>query len=111
MPPPPILRPGLPGWEVDAIGRRFITDAGYPAYQHALGHTVGRTTHDGGPLLGPRWERYGHAPEGTVEANQVYTLELGVDTPAGYCGVEEEILITPTGCEFISPPQMELMYL
>jgi len=105
-----ILQPGLRGWEVDAIARRFITDAGYPEYAHALGHTVGRTTHDGGTLLGPRWERYGTTPEGVTGANQVYTLELGVDTPAGYCGLEEEVLITEHGCEFLSPPQMELMY-
>ncbi len=105
-----ILHPGMHGWEVDAIARRFVTDAGYPEYGHALGHTVGRTTHDGGTLLGPRWERYGSTPDGTVAAGQVYTLELGVDTPAGYCGLEEEVLITDTGCEFLSPPQMELLY-
>ncbi len=105
-----VLHPGMRGWEVDAIARRFVTDAGYPEYGHALGHTVGRTTHDGGTLLGPRWERYGTTPDGTLAAGQVYTLELGVDTPAGYCGLEEEVLITPTGCEFLSPPQMELLY-
>src|SRR5207247_5475753 len=106
-----VLRPGLAGWEVDAIARRFVTDAGYPEYPHALGHTVGRTTHDGGTLLGPRWERYGTTSEGTVAPGQVYTLELGVPTPAGYCGVEEEVLITEHGCEFLSPPQMELRYI
>jgi Xaa-Pro aminopeptidase len=104
------LQPGMRGWEVDAIARRYVTDAGYPEYGHALGHTVGRTTHDGGTLLGPRWERYGTTPEGTIAPGQVYTLELGVDTPAGYCGLEEEVLITETGCEFLSPPQMELKY-
>jgi Xaa-Pro aminopeptidase len=106
-----VLHPGLHGWEVDAVARRYVTDAGYPEYQHALGHTVGRTTHDGGPLLGPRWERYGTTPEGLIEPGQIFTLELGVDTPAGYCGVEEEVLVTPNGCEFLSPPQMGLMYI
>ena len=106
-----VLRPGIRGYEVDAIARRFVTDAGYPEYQHALGHTVGRTTHDGGPLLGPRWDRYGTTPEGVIEAGQLYTLELGVDTPQGYCGLEEEVLVTDHGCEFLSAPQMELMFI
>jgi Xaa-Pro aminopeptidase len=106
-----VLRSGIRGYEVDAIARRFVTDAGYPEYQHALGHTVGRTTHDGGPLLGPRWDRYGTTPEGVIEAGQLYTLELGVDTPQGYCGLEEEVLVTDHGCEFLSAPQMELMFI
>ncbi len=105
------LRPGLRGWEIDAIARRSITEAGYPEYQHALGHTVGRTTHDGGTLLGPRWERYGTTPEGIVAAGQVYTLELEVETPSGVCGLEEEVLVTEAGCEFLSPPQTELAYI
>ncbi len=104
------LRPGVHGWEVDAAARRFLTEAGYPEYKHALGHTVGRTTHDGGPLLGPRWERYGHTPDGVIEPGQVFTLELGVDTPAGYCGLEEEVLVTETGCEYLSEPQTALMF-
>lgn len=106
-----VLQPGMQGWEVDAIARRFVVEAGYPEYQHALGHTVGRTTHDGGTLLGPRWERYGTTPDGTVAPGQVYTLELGVDTPAGYCGLEEEVLITESGCEFLSQPQLDLKYI
>jgi Xaa-Pro aminopeptidase len=103
------LRPGMRGWEVDAIGRRSITEAGYPEYPHALGHTVGRTTHDGGPLLGPRWERYGTTPDAPIAPGQVFTLELEASAPAGLVGLEEEILVTADGCEFLSPPQTALM--
>lgn len=103
------LRPGVKGWEVDAAARRVIVEAGYPEYRHAFGHGLGRACHDGGPLLGPRWPRYGSAPEQSVEAGHVYTLELGVPTPAGYLALEEDVVVTEDGCRFISSFQRELM--
>lgn len=103
------LRPGVAGWEVDAAARRVVTEAGYPEYRHALGHGLGRACHDGGPLLGPRWPRYGSAPEQLVEAGHVYTLELGVPTAAGYLALEEDVVVTAEGCRFISSFQRELM--
>ncbi|NJM07836.1 aminopeptidase P family protein, partial [Candidatus Gracilibacteria bacterium] len=48
------LKPGVMGWEVDAVARKVITDAGFAEYKHAFGHSLGRACHDGGPLLGPR---------------------------------------------------------
>ena len=47
-------------------------------------------------------------PDGIVEVGNVYTLELGVMTSAGYVGIEEDVLVTETGCEFLSPFQREL---
>jgi Xaa-Pro aminopeptidase len=103
------LKPGVLGWEVDAAARRVIVEAGYPEYRHALGHGLGRACHDGGPLLGPRWPRYGNAPEQRVEAGHVYTLELGVPTSAGYLAIEEDVEVTAEGCRFISTFQRELL--
>lgn len=103
-----ILRPGIMGWEVDALAREVITSEGYPEYQHGLGHQVGRAVHDGGTGLLPRWERYGDTPNGVVEENQVYTLELGVQTDAGYIGLEEDVLVTQNGVEWLAPPQRAL---
>lgn len=103
------LRPGTPGWEVDAAARASLGQAGYPEYQHALGHGLGRVAHDGATLLGPRWERYGRAPLGLVEAGNVFTLELGVAVPEhGYIGLEEDVLVTATGLEWLSKPQHKL---
>lgn len=102
------LRPGVYGYEVDAAARRVIVDAGYDEYKHALGHGLGRACHDGGPLLGPRWPRYGRTPEMQVEAGNVYTLELGVTTAAGYIGIEEDVLVTDYGVEFLSRFQRTL---
>jgi Xaa-Pro aminopeptidase len=103
------LKPGVRGYEIDEIAREVIVDAGYEEYKHAFGHGLGRACHDGGTLLGPRWPRYGATPEGIVEAGNVFTLELGVETEAGYVGVEEDVLVTENGCEFLSSFQRALM--
>jgi Xaa-Pro aminopeptidase len=103
------LRPGVQGYEVDAAARRVIVEAGYEEFKHGFGHGLGRAVHDGGTLLGPRWEKYGKTPEGLVEAGNVFTLELGLATEAGYIGVEEDVLVTDRGCVFLSSYQRELM--
>lgn len=103
------LRPGVQGYTIDAIAREVVVDNGYEEYRHALGHGLGRACHDGGPLLGPRWERYGETPLRYVEAGNVYTLELGLQTSAGYVGLEEDVLVTDDGVVWLSTPQTELM--
>jgi Xaa-Pro aminopeptidase len=104
------LRPGMKGAEADAIARGIVTAAGYPEYQYATGHQLGRNAHDGGTLLGPRWERYGNAPDMLVEAGQVYTLEPGLAVPGyGYVGLEEDVLVTENGVRFLGKPQTELI--
>ncbi len=105
-----VLRPGVAGWQVDAAAREFLVHAGYEEYQHALGHSVGRHAHDGGPVLGPRWPRYGEMPYNKIEEGAVYTLELGVMTERGYVSQEDEALVTSDGCEWFSRPQ-EAIYL
>lgn len=103
------LRAGVIGWQVDAAARASLTDAGYPEYKHALGHSVGIACHDGGPLLGPRWPRYGDTPERPIERDAIYTLELGTATSRGYIGLEDEVLVTERDARFIAPAQTELI--
>lgn len=104
------IRPGALGYEVDAIARDFVKDAGFEEYQHALGHQIGRHAHDGGGLLGPRWERYGDTVIQPVEVGNIFTLELYVTTENyGQVSLEEDILITRNGCEFLSHPQKKLI--
>lgn len=103
-----VLEPGVTGHEVDTAAREALTDRGWPAFEHAFGHQVGRTAHDGGTLLGPEWERYGDAPRGEVRTGEVYTMELGVDTEWGYIGQEELVRITEDGTEWVVEPQTSL---
>lgn len=103
------LRPGVLGHEVDSAARSFLVGAGYPEYLHALGHQVGRVAHDGGSLLGPRWERYGSLPDQPVEEGQIYTVELGVTLPGrGYLGLEEMVRVGSHGVEWLTDPQREI---
>jgi Xaa-Pro aminopeptidase len=104
-----VLRPGAAGWEVDAAARATLVEAGYPDPMHALGHQLGRSAHDGGTTLGPRWDRYGASPFGIVEEGNVFTVEYGAAVPGrGYIGLEEDLLVTADGVEWLSTPQREL---
>ncbi|MFC2079741.1 M24 family metallopeptidase, partial [Candidatus Bipolaricaulota bacterium] len=104
------LRPGVIGADVDAVARTMTTGAGYEEYKNALGHQLGRNAHDGGTLLGPRWQRYGSLPDGIVEPGNVFTLEPNLKTESfGMISLEEDVLVTETGCEFLSTPQRELI--
>jgi len=103
------LRSGVEGWQVDQAARHALVNAGYPEYQFAFGHHLGRVAHDGSTVLGPRWERYGDSPYGQIEAGNVFAIELGVELPGhGYVGLEENVVITEDGAEWLSEPQTEL---
>jgi Xaa-Pro aminopeptidase len=103
------LKAGVQGYQVDEAARAYLTSRGFPEYMHALGHGVGRAVHDGGPLIGPRWPRYGETPERPIEPNSVYTLELGTATSRGYIGLEDEVLVSASGATWLSTAQTELI--
>ena len=103
------MRPGVEGREVDAVARGIITDAGYDEFPHALGHQLGIYAHDGTALLGPAWEKYARKPFRELEENMVFTLEPRLTVPdRGVVTIEEMVIVTSTGAEFLSHPQEEL---
>lgn len=103
------LKPGKHGWEIDKVAREYIQIKGYDEYPHGLGHQVGRFAHDGGCLLGPKWERYNNLPYLQVEEGNIFTLEPRLTVKDfGIATVEEEVLVTKDGCEFLSERQKEL---
>lgn len=105
-----VLRPGTPGWKVDAAARRLIIKEGFPEYKHALGHVLGRSTHEIGPLLGPRWpDRYGRQGEKEVEKDLVFTIEPSVEGKAGTCNLEQDVLVTARGYRGLSKSQSEVI--
>jgi Xaa-Pro aminopeptidase len=107
-----LLTPGTSGWQVDEAARDFIVDNGYPEYMHAFGHLLGRVAHDGATVLGPRWERYTGICELPVEVGNIFTLELHVTVPdRGIMSLEEDVLVTKNGVEYLSNPQASLRYI
>jgi Xaa-Pro aminopeptidase len=104
------MRPGLAGREIDAVARSVVTQAGYPEFPHALGHQVGRFSHDGTALLGPTWEKYAAKPLLPLEEKMVFTLEPRLTVPGhGIATVEEMVVMTGTGAEYLSEPQTRLL--
>jgi Xaa-Pro aminopeptidase len=103
------IRPGVLGHEVDAVARRVIAGAGFAEFPHALGHQVGRFAHDGTALLGPAWEKYGRRPFAPIEAGMVFTLEPRLLVPEhGTVTVEEMVVVSETGADYLSDPEREL---
>ena len=84
---------------------QLLADRGY-SFTHALGHQLGRLAHDGGMVLGPDNARYRDRSGGVIQAGMIFTLEPVV----GPIGLEDDVLVTDSGCEFLLPTQ-EAIYL
>ena len=104
------MRPGVTGLEIDAVARGRIIAAGYEEFPHALGHQVGRFAHDGTALLGPAWEKYAQRPFSRLEPGMVFTIEPRLTVPGrGVVTIEEMVVVTASGAEYLSTPQKELL--
>ncbi|MCC6444439.1 MAG: aminopeptidase P family protein [Armatimonadetes bacterium] len=97
------LRPGVAGKAVDEVARNHIKGAGYGDYfGHGLGHGLGRAVHDG-PTNSPK-------SEAILQAGVVTTIEPGIYIPDwGGVRIEDDCLITETGCEVLTHSPKELI--
>lgn len=106
------MRPGVQGIEIDRIARTIVTEAGYQEFPHALGHQVGRFAHDGTALLGPAWEKYAGKPFHLLEPGMVFTIEPRLTIEGrGIATIEEMVVVTDGGAEWLSNPQTEIILL
>ena len=104
------LKPGVIGRDVDAVAREYIVSQGYEEFPHGLGHQVGRFAHDGTALLGPPWEKYARKPFEPIEKGMVFTIEPRLKVPGrGIVTIEEMVVVTEIGAEFLAEPQKELI--
>jgi Xaa-Pro aminopeptidase len=104
------IKPGIQGVEIDKIAREHIVSQGYEEFPHGLGHQVGRFAHDGTALLGPAWEKYAQKPFQSLEEGMVFTIEPRLKVPGrGVVTIEEMVVITKDGAEFLAEPQKELI--
>jgi Xaa-Pro aminopeptidase len=103
------MRPGVEGVQVDRVARDIVTAAGYPEFPHALGHQVGRFSHDGTALLGPPWEKYARKPFHALEPGMVFTIEPRLPVEGrGIATIEEMVVVTESGADWLSSPQKQL---
>jgi Xaa-Pro aminopeptidase len=104
------MKPGVQGQAIDKIARDIIVANSYEEFPHALGHQVGRYSHDGTALLGPAWEKYAQKPFQKLEEGMVFTLEPRLTIPdRGVATIEEMVVVTKKGAEFLSKPQKDLL--
>ncbi len=104
------MKPGVIGLDVDTLSRDVLAKNGYEPFPHGLGHQVGRYAHDGTALLGPAWEKYAKKPFKPLEPNMVFTLEPRLTVPnRGVATIEEMVVVTDQGAEYLSDPQKELI--
>ncbi len=99
------IRPGKRGKQIDALARKVLAKHQLADYfGHGLGHSIGITVHDGAGFS-PR-------EKGRLQPGMVLTVEPGVYIP-GFGGVriEQDVLVTDTGCEVLSQAPVELLEL
>lgn len=103
------MKPGVAGFEIDAVARSIIVGAGYAEFPHALGHQVGRFAHDGTALLGPKWEKYAQKPFQKLEEGMVFTIEPRLTVPGrGVVTIEEMVVVTKDGADWMGRPQRDI---
>lgn len=96
------IRPGATGQEIDAEARAALAESGYAEFfTHGLGHGIGLQVHEA-PALRPKSETI-------LEPGMVVTVEPGVYIPGwGGVRIEDDVLVTPDGCEVLTSVNREL---
>jgi Xaa-Pro aminopeptidase len=62
--------------------------------------------------VGPPWEKYANKPFEPIEEGMVFTIEPRLTVPnRGVVTIEEMVIVTSKGAEYLSAPQKELFLL
>ena len=110
------MRPGATGADVDRAQRVLMAERESLPVMWGTGHPVGYWAHDSGPALS------GGKPDATPQGRQLLKLRPGMtfafdgffkwnlnDEETKTISVEEMVVITENGAEWLVPPQEELI--
>jgi Xaa-Pro aminopeptidase len=104
-----VVKPGISASAVDAAARRVLEQHRLgEAFGHATGHGLGLEVHEEPRLARPRAD----VPAVLLEPGMVFTIEPGAYVPGlGGVRIEDDVLVTATGCEVLTSVTRELLAL
>lgn len=98
------MRSGVKAYKVDNLVRGKILKSGYPDYNHATGHPVGREVHDIGAIISLKQSKKANFE---LIENGIYTLEPRINIANGG-SIEEMIQVTKYGGVPLTATQDEI---
>jgi Xaa-Pro aminopeptidase len=101
------VRPGVETSNVDAAARAVLEERGLShAFGHGTGHGLGLDVHEQPRITRPRSD----VPPVLLEPGMVFTIEPGAYL-AGWGGVriEDDVLVTESGCELLTTSRRDLL--
>lgn len=101
------FKPSKKGFEIDKIVRDYITNQGYPNYNHATGHPIGEEAHNPGTSISPKGNKRSSL---LLKENGVYTIEPRIQIENGG-SIEEMVQVTKSGGIPLCSPQKFLYIL
>jgi Xaa-Pro aminopeptidase len=103
------VRPGISTSAVDAAARSVLERHTLgEAFGHGTGHGLGLEVHEDPRLTRPRSD----VPAVSLEPGMVFTIEPGAYVPGlGGVRIEDDVLVTETGCEVLTSVPRELLAL
>lgn len=97
------VRSGLTAEQVDRATRKVLKRHGLEKYfTHSTGHGLGLEIHEG--------PRLGKGDKTRLEAGMAITIEPGVYIEGfGGIRIEDTVVVTPSGCEVLTPTPKEFL--